>query len=173
MSLIVDCYNLLHHDMPPELAGLEEEGLCQLLAKSRWRGQRMAVVCDGVAKPGGLTQSPVLEVELVYSGRKRSADDVIVEEIARDSAPRRLWVVSDDRQIQKAARRRRAKVLSCGEMVKELLEAKSGGGKGAKGSGKSQRRLDDSEVARWVERFGFGEEEDGGKKEEGDEWGVT
>jgi predicted RNA-binding protein with PIN domain len=127
MRLLIDGYNLLHTTMPSHLAGLDEAGLCGLLARSRWRGGAV-VVCDGMPKPGLAAVSPVASVELVYSGVGRSADEHIIALIEAHSAPRRLAVVSNDREIQKAARRRRCRVLTCERMIGELaiLAAASG-----------------------------------------------
>lgn len=109
--LLIDCYNLLHTTMPEPLAGLDEARLVELVAAGPW--QRAMIVCDGVPKPHAPVSLSQGEVELVYAGSTRSADDVIRDAIDCDSAPRRLIVVSNDRQIQKAAVRRRAQALSC------------------------------------------------------------
>jgi predicted RNA-binding protein with PIN domain len=161
MPLIVDCYNLLHADMPPALAGLDEGRLCRLLAMSRHRGAAMTVVCDGGVKPRLAEHSPVDAVELRYAGVGRSADEVIMAMIAADSGPRRLVVVTDDREIQKAARRRRAKVLPCAAMVAELarvaerLERPGGQGAG-QGGGDAKPTLgaDAADVESWAKLFG-------------------
>lgn len=121
MSLIIDGYNLLHTTMPPVIAGLDEMTLCRLLAVSRWRGESVVVVCDGQPKPHA-PASPVASVLLLYSGPGVSADDVIIQRIDADSTPRRLIVVSSDRQIQKAARRRRAQAWSSPRLVRELAK---------------------------------------------------
>ena len=153
MPLIVDCYNLLHHDMPASLAGLEESRLCRLLAASRFRGQPIAVVCDGVVKPGGLRRSPVEGVKLIYSGREHSADDVIISMIDRDTAPRRLTVVSNDREIQKAAGRRRAKVLACAALIAHLRQVAEIA-ETARSAGESdQARLCETDVIDWARQF--------------------
>ncbi len=153
MPLIVDCYNVLYAPMPASLAGLDEAGLCRALARSVWRGQRVVVVCDGLVKPHGPDVSPVEGVELRYSGRGRSADDVIVELVDADSAPRRLTVVSSDRQVQKAARRRRCRVVSSEDFIRALAATP-----GAKHHGADDRRpltpLSEQEVTRWLKRFG-------------------
>jgi predicted RNA-binding protein with PIN domain len=156
MPLLIDCYNLLHADMPPELAGLDTAGLCQLLGRSGWKKDGVTVVCDGRVGPLGLTESPVDGVELIYSGPNRSADDVIIDLIDAYSAPRRLTVVSSDRQIRKAARRRRASTWSSEEFVKKLAAvlrqrpaAEPRPGKPATGA------LDEYEVDWWLRRFGF------------------
>lgn len=154
MPILIDCYNLLHAPMPPVLAGLDEVRLCELLARTPWAKSRAVVVCDGAPKPLGLVESPVDDVELVYSGPNRTADDVIRQLIVDDSAPKRLIVVSDDREIQKAARRRRARVWPCGTFVHELLKVIGGGGAPPASPRKQQQAMSDDEVDRWLDRFG-------------------
>ena len=162
MAVIVDCYNVLHVSMPMSLAGLDEAGLCRLMARGPWaRGQgRLVVVCDGRPKPLGTTQSPAPAVELVYAGRGRSADGVIMDMIARDSAPRRLLVVSSDREIQRAARRRRAKVCASDAFVRELASVRRNPGRNTDhASAKtSDAGLPPDEVREWLDTFGIAPE---------------
>jgi predicted RNA-binding protein with PIN domain len=155
MPLLIDCYNVLHANMPPALAGLDEAGLCRAIAHSAWAGHGAKVVCDGKVKPGGPSESPVEGVELIFAGKGKSADDVILDLIDADTAPRRLVVVSSDREIQKAARRRRCKVLTSEQFVHTL--ASRGGGGAAEPRRTSP--LNESEVGRWLEEFGFEDEE--------------
>lgn len=154
MPLIVDCYNLLHADMPPLLAGLDEARLCRLLDVSRYRGGAMTVVCDGGPKPGLAQRSPVESVELRYAGAGRSADAEIMAMIAADSAPRRLVVVSDDREIQQAARRRRAKVMPCPAMVAELARAAERLERAGHQRMHDQPNLPGGDVRAWAKLFG-------------------
>lgn len=51
MSLIVDCYNVLHVTMPPLLAGLDEGRLCAVLDRTPWADSAVTVVADGRPKP--------------------------------------------------------------------------------------------------------------------------
>ena len=153
----MDCYNVLRATMPPVLAGLDEAGLCRALSRLARDGAvkgPMTVVCDGVVKPLGLTRSPVDEVELIYSGKKKSADDVIIEMIEADTAPRRLLVVSSDREIMKAARRRKATAVSAAEFIRMLAAPRAKGG----ASGKRTGVLDEAEVERWLHEFGVNDE---------------
>ena len=169
MPLIIDGNNLLHSPMPPVLAGLEELGLCRLLARGPWRRQRVVVVCDGEPGPLRRVDSPEADVELIYSGPNHSADDRIIAMIDADSAPRRLVVVSDDREIQRAARRRRAKVCSTGQFIYQLVavaragtkgSAGGAGGAGAAADAKGHAaQLDIADVNTWLERFGLDGEE--------------
>lgn len=154
MPLFIDCYNLLHAPMPPSLAGLDEDGLCRLLAQSPWAGDRIVVVCDGMIKPGLAATSPVAQVELIYSGPQKSADDVIIELTAAYSAPRRLYVVTDDREIRKAVKRRRAQALSTGAFIRALATAKPPGS-GATPIARHRAALPPGEVNHWLKEFGI------------------
>jgi hypothetical protein len=122
VSLIIDGYNLLHQTMPPILAGLDEDTLCRLLAVSRWRGERMTVVFDGKVKPHASAESPVAGVRMLWSGPRQTADAVIHRLIQRDSAPKRLLVVSSDHEIQRSARRRRARFQDSDRFVALLQQ---------------------------------------------------
>ena len=156
--IIIDCYNLLHTTMPPSLAGLDESRLCRLLAHAGYDRARAAVVCDGVVKPHTPAQSGVEGIDLIYSGRERTADDLIVHMVGQDSAPRRLTVVSNDRQIQKAVRRRRARVRSCEALISDL--AAHAGGRVGDASRQAASKPDhvaltDRQVRQWLDEFGF------------------
>lgn len=155
MPLFIDCYNLLHTAMPQNLAGLEENRLCVLLAGSGFARGRIVVVCDGQPKPHA-TASPVAEVELIYSGPGRTADDVIIELINADTTPRRVIVVSNDREIQKAARRRRARVMTNEQFIGTLarIAAAPGNRPTTRGGDPTPGPLSDHEVDAWMKMFG-------------------
>ncbi len=157
MTLLIDCYNLLHTTMPPSLAGLDEARLCHLLARRPTQRGRTVVVCDGVVKPDGPTSSPAAAVELVYCGPGGSADDWIVQLVNRDSAPRSLTVVSNDRAIQKAVRRRRAAVRTCEQMVHRLaqLAARPTPASAQQAPKPAEQPLTDAQVRRWSRAFGL------------------
>lgn len=154
MPLLVDCYNVLMQTMPPSLAGLDEAGLCMALGHSRWGAGGVVVVADGSPKPLGTSASPHLRAELIYSGKGRSADDVILEQVNASSAPRRVTVVTSDHALQKAVKRRGVKVIESSVLVQELAR-----------NPKRFRvpedrppipdRLTGDEVDRWLRRFGI------------------
>jgi len=153
MPLFIDCYNLLHAPMPPSLAGLDEDALCRVLASSPWAGDRMVVVCDGMAKPG-VPSSPVASVELIYSGTQRSADDVIIDMVDANSAPRRVYVVTNDREIQKAVKRRRAQVISTGAFIRALAASRPASAK-IDSVTRHRPALPEGEVNQWLKEFGI------------------
>ncbi|MEX2212781.1 MAG: NYN domain-containing protein [Phycisphaeraceae bacterium] len=153
MPLLIDCYNLLHAPMPPSLAGLDEDALCRLLAASPWAKERITIVCDGNPKPHA-PASPVPQVQLIYSGPQRTADDVIIDQINEDSAPRRLYVVSDDRQIQKAARRRRASPLANAPFIRGLASHRVQS-PAPDALGRHRPQLSEEQTKSWLEEFGI------------------
>ncbi|GAB4187333.1 MAG: hypothetical protein Kow00105_01960 [Phycisphaeraceae bacterium] len=157
MPLIIDCYNVLHAEKPKPLAGLGEAALCVLLSRSRWVASGVTVVCDGSPKPESPDTEAVDPVELIYSGASRSADEVIIELIDKNTAPRRLTVVSNDRTIQRAARRRRARVWSAEEFLQRL--ARVGQTKGNRPPEKPGGTMPEGHVQRWLEIFGIEDDE--------------
>ena len=162
MPLLVDCYNVLFTTMPPVLAGLDEARLCQLLGMSPWARGGVVVVCDGKPKPTSPDPDAVLPIELIYSGSSRSADDVIIEKIKSYTAPRRLTVVSNDRQIQKATHRRRCRVLSTERFIQSLERIASQRPRlnNAKQSKSHPTRLNRQEIHNWLQEFGIQTEGD-------------
>jgi len=119
-TLLVDAYNVLHVTgiLPPEVAGPDAPALARLVARSRYGGRGCWLVCDGAPpgsrRSGGMLRLPapgVERVELVYAGPNRDADSLIERLIERDSAPRKLLVVSSDRRILTAARKRKCSAM--------------------------------------------------------------
>ena len=157
MPLLIDCYNVLHAEKPSALAGLSEASLCALLAQSRWAAGGVTVVCDGSPKPHSLRPGdPALgAVELIFSGSDRSADDVIIELIDADSAPRRLTVVSSDRAVRRAARRRKARDWTSEGFLNRLATAARTGGDATAPDKPGGTAMPEGQVERWLDWFGI------------------
>ena len=157
--LLIDCYNLLHAPMPPVLAGLDTGQLCHLLARSPFRRHRIAVVCDGTPNPALAEPATEAPVELLYAGPGGTADDLIIAMIGRHSAPKRLTLISDDRQIRKVARRRRARIWNCQQAVSMLVRVatRSNRPRPAKPDPGS---LTSREVQDWIQAFGLADDPD-------------
>ena len=93
--LLVDGNNLMY---ALAAAGMDvgREGLCKLLDEMMDEGRRIAVVFDG---PPPRADSPSTDEQTaidVYYSSSRSADEIVVERIAENTAPRRSTVVSTD-----------------------------------------------------------------------------
>ena len=121
MPLIVDTYNVLHvvGVLPPDLAGIETRDLIDLLQRSRYRRERVVLVCDGVPGPGA-ARGRFGSISVEYAGDKATADDRIAAIIRQSSAPRRLAIVSSDRAIVREARRRRCPTIDSAEFLRHL-----------------------------------------------------
>ncbi len=147
MSIILDAYNVLHctHILPSKHAMMNVTQLCRLLADSHWQTGRIVVVCDGTRN--ALDEDVPGNVELIYAGGGRDADSVIERLIADDNAPRDLTVVSNDRRVQSAARRRKAKVLASEDFLRDLVRRKP-----PRPKGKPQTEAD---ADKWVKEFGL------------------
>jgi hypothetical protein len=124
MRYVIDGYNLLyamglvHARMGPH--GLEKARLA-LLGRLAGSGRAtVTVVFDaGHAPPGAQPEQDHQGVRVLFA-LHREADDLIEELIGQDSAPRGLTVVSDDRRVRRAARRRHCPVLGCIDFIEQF-----------------------------------------------------
>jgi uncharacterized protein len=133
MPLLIDGYNLLYvtgimgRGAGP--GGLERSRMAMLnfLAASLDPGElpRTTVVFDAHDAPWGLPRVLQHQGITVHFAAKHESADALIEELIRaESAPRRLVVVSSDHQIQRAARRRRAKAVDSDVWYAELVRAR-------------------------------------------------
>jgi hypothetical protein len=173
--LLIDTSNVLHAIgvLPEHLATLDVPGLARLISTSRYGKRRAVLVCDGLGPRGGggsvgggdgwpeaTNTAPsgreVAGLDVVYAGAGQEADDVIELLLARDSAPRRLLVVSTDRRLARAARRRRAQSMTSDAFLRHLAsdvakpKAKPLPGFAA------QVPLNEYAVGYWMALFGYG-----------------
>lgn len=157
--IIVDAFNVLHVTgvLDRDHAGPDIEDLAGLIAASRWAGVPTTLACDGPGS-GAAKFRPPAGVSVVFAGAGRDADSLIEEMIGGDSAPRSLRVVSSDRRLQRAARKRRAGWISSEDFLRGLNHdaQRSGTRIGASAPGPAVP-LPDEAVARWLERFGVGD----------------
>jgi len=102
--------------------GVERTGLCRILAEWAGRRKQVRVVFDGRGPevPAEPCEATGLDVE--YSG-PHTADEVIIKRVLADTAPRRLTVVSSDREIRRAARRRRCKLAGSEAFAESVVRA--------------------------------------------------
>jgi hypothetical protein len=122
MRLLLDTYNVLHAWRSGPIAGDSREvaALAERIEASTFRSPRL--ICDGTP-PGGPSEPlhwRVGRVQIIYAGPGRDADSLIEKLIREDSAPSRLLVVSSDRRILKAARRRRAPSMESPSFLAQL-----------------------------------------------------
>jgi hypothetical protein len=160
MPLLIDGNNVLCTNMPPGLAGLDEWGPCRLVAASGLGGGQATMVCDGPARGRGDPSAAANGMEIIYAGPGRPADPIILALIQRDTAPRRLIVVSSDHEIQRAAHRRRAQAWDSPRFIHELSAALAAARlhrvRGTPDTPKIQPgTLSEHDARRWAREFGL------------------
>ena len=133
MPLLIDGYNLLNatgivgRGVGPPSLGRSRLALLNFLAASVDPREltHTTVVFDAHDAPPGLPR--VVQhggIVVRFAAKHETADELIEELIRADSAPRRLVVVSSDHEIQRAARRRRAKAVNSETWYSELVRAR-------------------------------------------------
>jgi len=119
VPVVIDGNNLLYaaREVEPEALLVGRSMLCDKIAQwAQRRHERVHIVFDGPAPNTALaTQIGNPAIKVTYSGAGTSADAVIVQLLEEDSAARRLLVVSTDRAIARAAKRRRARAIRSNE----------------------------------------------------------
>lgn len=153
VPLVIDTYNVLHVTgvLPPELAVGEPEALARLIEASRWASEAAWLVCDGV--PRGAERVGRIVIE--GAGARRKADDHIAEIVGASSAPRRMTVVTSDRELGRRVRARGAEVVRSEEFLAMLAED-ARRARPKRRVGADPRRsvpLNEREVAGWMEVF--------------------
>lgn len=133
MTLIIDGYNLLHASgvfgAGRGAGGFEASRqallalLVDLLGAER---SDVIVVFDAAKAPDCLPARFVHEgITVLFAREYPDADSLIEKLVADDHAPGHLVVVSSDRRLQVAARRRRARAVGCDEWLAEARKARA------------------------------------------------
>lgn len=119
VPLVLDANNILHVTgvLPPELAGPDERALIALIRGSRWRDERVWMVCDGGRRASSTSHMGAV---IHHAGPGSDADTVISELIDLCSHRRTLCVVSSDRTVCARARRRGCRTLSSEAFLEAL-----------------------------------------------------
>jgi len=91
-------------------------------------------------------------LQIRYAGGGEIADDLIETLIAQHAAPRQLVVISNDRRIQDAARRRGAGVWSCADFL-DHGDARRTLPRPAPRPESERPPLSRAEVQRWLDEF--------------------
>jgi predicted RNA-binding protein with PIN domain len=127
MPVIIDGYNLFYF---AQSVYAETEQLISLPAFGTILGewarrtrQKGTIVFDGNPPPQlGKHQKSFGNLLIRFSGKERSADDVIKDYILHSTAPKLLTVVSTDREIRKAAQKRSCIVCKSDEFWSDLAK---------------------------------------------------
>jgi len=163
MAILIDGYNLLYAagvlpaGVGPSTLERSRRALLNVLAESIEPRliQRTTVVFDAAEAPPGLPRKVVHRgLTVRYAANHADADTLIEELIEKDSAPRKLVVVSSDHRLHRAAKRRKAKPVDSDRWFAELIRSRQGRQRGrpptlAKPTAPASR----AEVEYWLEAF--------------------
>jgi len=155
MPFLIDGYNLLRSVQKYDAyADLTDVQLCRYLAdflkKVRDRG---TIVFDGIGPPDKRELMGIRGLEIRFSGEKSDADTYIEWKIQENTAPRRLAVVSSDRRLRDAARRRQAKSVPVDVFWPEMCKVLDSSPKIAPEPREKQKGIADGQVDAWLEYF--------------------
>lgn len=127
--LIIDGYNLMHamglarHQYGPhDLETSRNRMLTQLHSLlNTSAGERTTVVFDAFASESDQQRlQQFCGISVVFAPQGTDADSEIEHMIRKHSSPRQLLVVSSDRRLQKAARRRRSRFVDSEQFIRGL-----------------------------------------------------
>ena len=126
MPYLIDGNNVLYA-LGDEGVPVGRVGLWHMLARARSRGSRalrprMTLYFDGPDPERPALAAATDEGLRVRFAGRRPADELIIEAIESSSSPRRLTVVSSDRVIRRAGRRRRCRIMLSDAFAALLLD---------------------------------------------------
>ena len=169
MRYLIDGYNLLHflglmphREAPKGLERSRGKLLGMLHGAFGDRSDQVTVVFDGRNAPADA--SLALEHKGIQVRFADQADDLIELLIQRESTPRRLSVVSDDRRLQQAARRRGCPDLGCGPFLDALAAGRPRAQPEAKDPAAKPPGVSRLETQHWLKEFADLDQEPGWKE---------
>lgn len=162
MALLIDGYNLLH---VTDIFGREgsgtalhrsREALLDWLAVAIDERERpqTTIVFDAAGAPPGLPRTIIHEDMTVHFARRYAdADEMIEELIEAHAEPQTLVVVSSDHRVQRAARRRKAKLIDSERWFADLQAARRDASAPPRPPAKPIADPTGDQVAYWIDKF--------------------
>jgi predicted RNA-binding protein with PIN domain len=161
-TYVIDGYNLLHamgvlggRVGPRGLEKARRRLLGLLAGAFGENAAAVTVVFDAAgALPGADAELADRGLHVLFAVGKQQADDVIERLIRQSSAPKSLHVVSDDRRVQQAARRRHCVVLQCEEFLPLLDRMRQSRRRKPAELTEKRESLSEQETQGWLREFG-------------------
>ena len=155
MPLLIDGYNLLRTIQRDLCDSLTETQMCRLISCYLYRKKDIGkIIFDGTGPPDKSSLRDIMSLEVLFSGGYE-ADDIIERLVLESTAPKRLIVVSSDRRVKTAAKKRKAVAINSDdfwfELIK-LLEKKRP--RNPEPPGK-RNGISENETDEWLEEFGL------------------
>ena len=159
---IFDGYNIYHAAKKAleQWANITVMGLCEYIAGDlNYIKQPGKMIYDGVRPRGREDIAQMGSIWIYYSGDYNTDADTLIEElIDHDSAPKRLTIVSSDRRIRSAAKKRKCMSLTSHEYLAEMVRRYSRPAPAAKDAKQKYQGLTPAETKYWMKVFGISDE---------------
>jgi predicted RNA-binding protein with PIN domain len=123
--LIIDGYNLLRtvQNLTEQSFNITDAQLCLILGEYLYRIKKKGrIVFDGTGPRDKTDFGNIRNLEVVFSGSSHEADDVIESLVLENTAPKMLTVISSDRRVKAAAKRRKATALDCVDFWTDVIK---------------------------------------------------
>ncbi|MFL5805100.1 MAG: NYN domain-containing protein [Roseiflexaceae bacterium] len=160
MHLLIDGHNLIAQMPGISLADADDEARLVLLLRgyaARKRGRQVLVVFDrGVY--GHPQQLNGYSVTCHFAKSPQDADTQLIRRIKALARPGEWALVSSDRAVARVAEERGVRVIGAREFAARLLEPTAP--QADRHEEKPDRRLNEAEIAEWLQIFGQPPEED-------------
>ncbi|OHB55370.1 MAG: hypothetical protein A2Y12_11720 [Planctomycetes bacterium GWF2_42_9] len=158
--LIIDGYNLLHavKGLLDSSNDITDVQLCKIIGEYLYRSKgKGSIIFDGIGPKDKSGFNNLFNLEVVFSGTNREADDVIEKLILQNSAPKNLSVISSDRRIKDAAKKRKANPVDCVDFWLDMLKQLEKIQKQKQQAEPKEKYLglSNSETEYWLREFGF------------------
>ena len=160
MPFLIDGNNLLYAARAAGTSSLliGRAMLCDTVGRwAQGRSERVRIVFDGPApNPSLAKQIAHAATEVLYSGAGVTADAVLAKLVENDSAARRLVVVSSDRAVGQAAKRRGARALGAEEFWARVTRDLAPRPPAIREPEEKQAGLSPEATRAWLDEFGLG-----------------
>jgi len=155
--VIIDGHNLLRtiQKTSEDLGSITAVWLCRVIsAYLKLTGEKGEIIFDGTGPRDKSGFDNISDLEVFFAGLRCDADTIIEDKIKASTAPKRLTIVSSDRRLRDAARRRKATAVKSqvfwDNLCKQLARKKTI----TEPIGKRQG-LSEGETEQWLKFFGL------------------
>jgi predicted RNA-binding protein with PIN domain len=163
MPYLIDGYNLLHamgalggrvgpHGL--EKARLRLLGLLHHAFPDARPGDVTVIFDAAHAPPGAAAEQDYHGIHVSFAASKGQADELIAELIQHHATPKQLQVISDDHEIQQAARHRHCHVVGCLDFLDAVQRRRAAKSDGTRSDEVKRQAVSASELEEWLQEFG-------------------
>ena len=160
MPFLFDGYNLLRaiQKSDEEFESLIESGLCRILSEYLKRVRdRGHIFFDGIGPPDKTRLGDLDNLEVYFTGQHTDADTAIEEKIADSTAPKSLIIVSSDRRLLAAGKKRKAVVVKSELFWPEMTRRLENHKKPTPEPRAKREGITKTETDHWLDIFGLKE----------------